>query len=175
MVLHCLGSAEVAINSKEHHLYAHDTIMQSHLAMIDLITIHDCEALAGLYQELSGETSEPGIMKENLAWIIANPDYYLIGARNETGELVGTLMGIVCRDIVKECRPFMVIENVIVSGRCRKKGIGRQLMNYIEEIGRSRNCYYTMFVSSAERKQAHRFYRSLGYDLDLVQGFKKYL
>ncbi|NLE61613.1 MAG: hypothetical protein GX616_24940 [Planctomycetes bacterium] len=34
MVLHCLGSAEVAINSKEHHLYAHDTIMQSHLAAI---------------------------------------------------------------------------------------------------------------------------------------------
>jgi hypothetical protein len=28
-----LGSAEVTITSMEHHLYAHDTIMQSHLAV----------------------------------------------------------------------------------------------------------------------------------------------
>ena len=31
------------------------------------------------------------------------------------------------------------------------------------------------FISDAHRKEAHQFYESLGYKLDEVQGFKKYL
>ena len=48
-------------------------------------------------------------------------------------------------------------------------------MEEIEKIGRKRNCYYTMFVSGGHRKESHKFYESVGYDLDFVQGFKKYL
>ena len=49
------------------------------------------------------------------------------------------------------------------------------LMEEIENIGRIRDCFYTMFVSGSRRKEAHLFYEAVGYDLDLVQGFKKYL
>ncbi|HOV70464.1 MAG TPA: GNAT family N-acetyltransferase, partial [Clostridia bacterium] len=59
-------------------------------------------------------------------------------------------MGIVC---VGSCRPFMVLENVIVSQPYRRTGIGRKLMEYIEKYARSVNCnYYIMFVSRANRK-----------------------
>jgi hypothetical protein len=30
-------------------------------------------------------------------------------------------------------------------------------------------------LSTVKRKGAHKFYESLGYQLDVVQGFKKYL
>ncbi len=57
----------------------------------------------------------------------------------------------------------------------RGKKIGKALIYEIENIGRERNCYYTIFVSGIQRKDAHRFYESIGYSLDSVQGFKKYL
>jgi GNAT superfamily N-acetyltransferase len=84
-------------------------------------------------------------------------------------------MGVVCHDLVGECRPFMVIENVIVSRDCRRQDVGTALMQAMEKIARRRKCYYIMFVSKSRRKEAHRFYESLGYRLDAVQGFKKYL
>jgi len=69
----------------------------------------------------------------------------------------------------------MVIENVIVKSAWRGRKIGARLMEEIEGIGRQRKCYYTMLVSGGHRKKAHQFYKTVGYDLDLVQGFKKYL
>ena len=88
---------------------------------------------------------------------------------------MGSVTGIVCLDITDECRSFMVIENVIVKSTHRKQGIGRLLMTELEGIGRSMDCKYTMLVSAKHRGQAHRFYEVIGYDLDSVQGFKKYL
>lgn len=38
-----------------------------------------------------------------------------------------------------------------------------------------RGCFYTMFVSAADKKEAHTFYESIGYGFNAVQGFKKYL
>ena len=99
----------------------------------------------------------------------------LIGAKNESNELVGSLVGIFCHDIVGECEPFMLIENVIVKTNQRGLGIGKQLMTFIEEYTRKNSCYYIIFVSSAHRKEAHKFYDSIGYTLDFHKGFKKTL
>ncbi|MHB8124263.1 MAG: hypothetical protein ACYDEJ_01250 [Desulfitobacteriaceae bacterium] len=48
-------------------------------------------------------------------------------------------------------------------------------MRRIEEIAIENRCNYIMFVSRSDRKDAHRFYESIGYSLDVVQGFKKFL
>lgn len=130
--------------------------------------------LALLFQELSGNSTNISKMAENFEWMQQNPEYILLGAFSDQA-LVGSLMGIICRDLVGECKPFMVIENVIVSGECRGRGIGKELMLTIEKMARERECYYIFFVSGAKRKEAHRFYESLGYRLDEVQGFKKFI
>jgi predicted N-acetyltransferase YhbS len=138
------------------------------MVTIGSLTPDDWEALAKLYEELSNIDAEEDKMKENLSWIVANEDYYLIGAKNENGELVGSLLGIVCRDIVGNCRPFMVLENVIVTEKSRGQGIGGKLLKWIEDKAHERNCHYIMFVSSIQRKGAHKFYETLGYKLDVV-------
>ena len=137
-------------------------------------TVDDLESLAQLYEELSGEETNLCKMKENFKLMESNPNYVVLTAK-EDNLVVGSVMGIICLDLVRECRPFMVIENVIVKSAWRGREIGAHLMKEIEEIGRQRKCYYTMFVSGGHRKEAHQFYKSVGYDLDLVQGFKKYL
>jgi len=137
-------------------------------------TTDDLEALAQLYEELSGEQPDFCKMKENFKMMELDPNYVVLTAK-ENEVLVGSVMGIICLDLVRKCKPFMVIENVIVKSAWRGLGVGAKLMEEIEGIGRSRGCYFTMFVSGGHRKEAHKFYESIGYDLDLVQGFKKYL
>lgn len=64
-------------------------------------------------------------LEVSLKKILNNPDYILVGVRNEDNQLVGSVMGITCLDTVGECRPFMVLENLIVSENSRRKGIGK--------------------------------------------------
>ncbi len=142
---------------------------------IERLTPVDGEALTGLYRELSGKTTDIEKMNHNLDWISANQDYFLIGAKDEKGNLLGSLMAIMGRDIVGSCRPFMVLENVIVAEKYRGHGIGTQLYQWIEAIALHYNCYYIEFVSALERKAAHRFYEKQGYKPGVVRGFKKYL
>ncbi|AHF07390.1 GNAT family N-acetyltransferase [Desulfitobacterium metallireducens] len=137
-------------------------------------TVEDLESLSQLYKELSGEESDPIKMKENFNLMESNPNYVILTAK-EDKEVVGSIMGIICLDLVLKCQPFMVIENVIVKNTWRGRGIGESLMEEIEKIGRTRNCYYTMLVSAGHRKGAHKFYEAIGYNVDLVRGFKKYL
>ncbi len=141
---------------------------------VEVVKDEDLEELAVLCEELAGSKTNYEKMVENFRWMQTNPDYILLGAKYN-GELVGTIMGIICRDMVGECRPFMVIENVIVKSSMRGKKIGQTLMYKLEDIAREQNCYYTMFVSLMHREEAHKFYESIGYPLDVVQGFKKYL
>ena len=137
-------------------------------------TAAELDELATLYRELAGTDTPVRKMRKSFEWIQSNPDYIVLGARWK-GILVGSLMGIICHDLVSECRPFMVLENVIVSQHYRRRDIGNRLMQEIEKIARKRKCYYIMFVSKGGRKEAHRFYESLGHRLDTVKGFKKYL
>ena len=145
------------------------------MVIIDKINESDLNELSSLYEELSGKKTNIIKMKENYDWINANSDYILIGAKDDNKNLIGSLLSIVCHDVIGECRPFMVLENVIVKNNCRGLGIGKSLMNYIENYAREINCYYIIFTSAIDRKKAHKFYESLGYDINAVQGFKKYL
>ena len=144
------------------------------MILITEIKKEDLEGLSLLYEELSERKTNYEKMEKNFNWMKGNPDYIVLGAKYN-GTLVGTLMCIICRDMVGECKPFMVIENVVAISTMRGKGVGRALIERIEEIGRELDCNYIMFVSAMKRKGSHDFYQSLGYELDMVQGFKKYL
>ena len=143
-------------------------------ALVEPITFAELPDVARLYEELAGKPTDSEKMEKNFVWMQSNPDYIVLGAKVD-GVLVGTLLGIVCHDILGECRPFMVVENVIVSGGQRRQGIGRSLMYKIEELATAQNCLYIMFVSSSTRAEAHKFYESIGYQSNFVQGFKKYV
>lgn len=130
--------------------------------------------LAALYEDLSNQNSHIVKMEENYKKIEADQNYILLGAEYN-GKIVGSVMGIICVDLVGLCKPFMVIENVIISNAFRRKGIGKKLMLELEKIAQDRNCNYVLFVSGKQRADAHKFYESIGYKPDMVQGFKKFL
>lgn len=61
---------------------------------------------------------------------------------------------------------------VIVKDELRGKGVGRKLMESLDEIAKNRQCAYAILVSSAHRKAAHKFYENAGF-IDSVVGFRK--
>ncbi len=140
---------------------------------IERINENDLPDLADLYKELTGREQPIVKMSESFLKINENDAYFLLGAKID-GRLAGSIMGILCCDIVDDCRPFMVIENVIVSEKFRRHGVGIALLKGIEDICIEKNCYYSMLVSGIQREDAHKFYESAGYAHNAVRGFKKF-
>ena len=69
----------------------------------------------------------------------------------------------------------MLIEDVVVLPDYRSKGIGKMLMQTLEDFGRMNNCKYVILVSEAKRTSSHKFYESIGYPSGKEMGFKKRL
>ncbi|TQR45969.1 GNAT family N-acetyltransferase [Paenibacillus popilliae] len=144
--------------------------------MITIRSIKENEllALSRLYQELMGQQTNQAKLEQVYRTIQQNEQYIILGAFDEE-QLVGSLMGIICHDLVGDCKPFMVIENVIVSPLVRRQGVGKKLMQEIENMARQRDCYYIIFVSGEQRKEAHQFYERLGFKDEKVEGYRKHL
>lgn len=142
------------------------------MVLIREVKEQDLEGLASLFSEFDQGVPDAGEMKVILRKYSCSEDYVYLCAEKD-GKIVGSLTGVVGHSLLTQFSPFMVIEDVIVLCGHRGDGIGRKLMKRIEEIAREKGCRQIMFVSSAFRKEAHKFYESLGYRLDEVQGFRK--
>ncbi|GAB3160642.1 GNAT family N-acetyltransferase [Myceligenerans halotolerans] len=65
----------------------------------------------------------------------------------------------------------LLVEAVRVDAGLRGQGIGRLMMEHAHERGRARGCVLAQLTSDKRRPEAHRFYRSLGYEQS-HEGFK---
>ncbi|NUU64112.1 GNAT family N-acetyltransferase [Paenibacillus agri] len=144
------------------------------MVILKEIEADQLDALNDLYHELVERAAERSKLEEVFKLVKADNRYILLGAFID-GELLGSVMGILCYDLVGDCRPFMVIENVVVSSRARRQGVGKKPMVRIEEIARERDCYYMILVSGEQRKEAHIFYETLGFRDEKVEGYRKHL
>ena len=142
------------------------------ITKIELSDIHEYSKLC---DELFGDKTNIEKLEKAMKKIISNPDYTLVSIKNENGEMMGSVMGILCQDTIGECKTFVVLENLIVGSKYRRMGLGRILVEYIENWARENDSYNIFFMSLAKRKEAHLFYESLGYSKDISVGFKKYL
>jgi predicted N-acetyltransferase YhbS len=141
---------------------------------INDINSADLPHLARLYEQLSGRQIDPNTMQGTFEKIRDNDDYYLIGARVDNNLLVGTVMAVICHDLVKESRPFLIMENFVVDSGWHRRGVGSMLIGRVEAIATERNCIFVQFCSSSFRTGAHAFYEESGYNPGEVKGFRKY-
>ena len=56
------------------------------------------------------------------------------------------------------------LESVHVRADCRERGIGGALVRAAVDEAQARGCYRVQLTSNAARADAHRFYRSLGFE-----------
>ena len=134
----------------------------------------DLPALVLLYKGFWGEESSVDKMKSTFSKLKNNPDYIFLAAHCDD-QLVGSVMGIICHELYGECKPFMVVEDLVVDKNTRRKGIGSLLMNSIEQKAKERDCCHIILVTETNRHDACQFYESLGFDPEKNKGFKKKL
>jgi predicted N-acetyltransferase YhbS len=134
---------------------------------------NDVVALSELFVDFIGKESNLMAMKKQIDIISNIPNYY-VAVACDVNKVIGTSMGIVCYDLVGDCNPFMLIENVIVLPKYQSQGVGKLLMQELEDFAQKNHCNYVILVSESKREPSHKFYEAIGYSTD-QRGFKKRL
>lgn len=141
--------------------------------VIRALTKDDMPQLARLYYQFWEEDSDPVNMKAAFDAITAAGSHILLCAQ-EGDRLIGSVMGIICAELYGDCRPFLVVENMIVDQNYRRKSIGKSLLSALEQQARSRNCTQMILVTETDRSDACGFYENYGFSKNTT-GYKKKL
>jgi GNAT superfamily N-acetyltransferase len=148
------------------------------LAIIREATEADIPRLLELYRQLNLDASfappdpPPEQCRRALSAIDEAPDRWLLVAE-EDGRVVGTTTLLITPSLIHGARPWAVVEHMVVDETLRSRGIGRQIMEYAISKAEAAGCYKIMLGSNKRRKDAHRFYRSLGFEAT-HEGFHRY-
>lgn len=117
-------------------------------------------AFARLMPQLNPGYSSPG--QSVLEAIVRSEASTLLLARNEAGEVVGTLTLVVFRT---PAGVHAWIEDVVVDEAERGRGIGEALTRRAIELAARRGAGEVNLTSRPEREAANRLYRRLGFQL----------
>lgn len=134
----------------------------------------DIPGLAILYKQFWDEDSCVEKMQKQFKKLEHNDTHIILSAVMR-GHVIGSVMGIVCEDIYGDCRPFLVLENMIVEKSFRNQGVGNALFAELEKLAKAQNCTQIILVTEADRTEACNFYESMGFDPVINKGYKKKL
>ena len=109
-------------------------------------------------QPLSGEAAE-----RRFAEVLADGHQETLVAESE-GEVVGTLVLAILPNLAHGGAPYAIVENVVVDGAQRGRGVGASLMREAMDRARTAGAYKLVLSANAVREPAHEFYRSLGFE-----------
>lgn len=87
------------------------------------------------------------------------------------GRLAGTLTLTIVPNLTHRGAPYAILENVVVDESQRSQGIGESLVQYAVQAAREAGCYRVSLTSNKRRREAHRFYRRLGFEAS-HEGFR---
>lgn len=135
--------------------------------MNDLIRkaeVHDIPSLCTLISELGGKpiTQEDMMNRLNMTENSDTDTIYVY----ESGDRVKGVLLFRIRENIREVSRYGEIGIIVVQSSEKRKGIGKLLMAFAEELAKQLNCKGTYLISGFARKdEAHRFYLELGYEI----------
>lgn len=127
-------------------------------------TESDIESLCSLVQELKGSSISHADMLNRLQFVQVSPFDFLY-VYEEEKKILG-LLGFRIRENLEDVTRYGEISIISVDSEARRKGIGQSLMEYAEQLAKEHNCIGTWLVSGLQRKEAHPFYKKLGYEVN---------
>jgi N-acetylglutamate synthase-like GNAT family acetyltransferase len=133
--------------------------------MIRPATLSDTQAVKELFQELIGRPLSDEDVINRMKYVQNSPiDSLFVYDLNN--KIIG-LLAFRIRENIEENSRFGEISVIVVKSESRKKGIGKKLMEYAEQVAHEKGCIGTWLVSGFGREEhAHPFYKELGYTIN---------
>lgn len=118
------------------------------------------DALGAAREELHDPL--PQLYYDAFEQMARDPNNLLLIAE-QNGETVGTLQMTFIVGLSRKGSRRALIEAVRVASGHRGKGLGRDIILQAIEFAREKNCAMVQLTTDKSRKDAHRFYESLGF------------
>ena len=128
--------------------------------------ISDSVAIAELSKQLGYET-EVVAVQHRLEKILKHSENCIYTATTKEGEVVGWIHGFYALRV--EANFFVEIGGLVVNTNFRKNGIGQKLVDKVIEWSRSKNYTKLRVRCNAIRKESHKFYEKIGFELNKEQ------
>lgn len=126
------------------------------------LTATDLAEAAHLLGTLNPDMPRP-LVRERLDTILAeHPHYHLVGAFAGDA-LVGVCSAWIATKIW--CGRYLEIDNLVVDPEQRSSGVGTRLIEYLETLGRERDCKILVLDSYTSNHPSHRLYHRLGFEI----------
>jgi GNAT superfamily N-acetyltransferase len=132
--------------------------------------ITDATNVARLLGQL-GYPTEPAAVSGRLEHLNVVGDRVVVAAIEE--EVVG-LAHLQVTPTIEYDRPAAKIGALVVAEEHRGEGVGRALVEALEQEARARGCVVLFLTTSARRTDAHEFYRRVGLE-ETGKRFTKFL
>ena len=139
----------------------------------------DIPRILELYQQLAMNPEEAEMVKADPEFSVEMfremadlKGYHLLVAEVD-GEVVGTTVLVILPGLAHGISRWGVLEFMVVDEAYRNRGIGRALTDHATGLAQGAGCYKIMLGSNKKRSDAHRFYRSAGYEAT-HEGFTRY-
>lgn len=138
---------------------------------------NDFKGIMDLYDFLNPGDTLASLNQLKNIWdeIMSDPRKYRYAVAEEQNRLLATSCITIVPNLTRKGRSYAVIENVITHPDVRRKGIGRAMIQLLLDFAKENDCYKVMLLSSNERKIAHDFYKSIGFNGDIKRGFTYYM
>lgn len=128
-------------------------------------TITDSDAICRISSKDLGYDCEELFVKERLEKLDIKREVVYVA------ELDGAVAGYVHAEVYNLLyfESMVNILGLAVSSECRRQGAGKALMKRVEEWAKERGIKEIRLNSGGSRKEAHEFYRAIGFDDEKVQ------
>ena len=80
------------------------------------------------------------------------------------GEVVGTIELLIVPNLSHNGTPFAFLENLIVTEKHRRRGLGRMLLEHAVGLARESGCHMVELCSDIRSKEAHKLYNFMGFE-----------
>ena len=118
----------------------------------------------GLYNDFVGDDRYSNGRGNSFQLVLKSPRNFVFVAEDKN-HLIGFVTFSV-RITIRYPKPIAEVDEIYVTTLHRIKGVGRKLMARMLEQAKSMNCQKVFIETAYKRKNAHKFYKSLGYVRD---------
>ena len=105
---------------------------------------------------------DPDVLRAKMREIEGCEHVKVFGYESET-KIVGMCTVGRVEGLSKGCRPFAVIENVVVQDSMRRKGIGTALVCHAADQAEKWNCYKVVLETGTKNEGKLHFYEKCGF------------